>query len=182
MAIKEPHELNWKDTSIDGGCLPSSINWDALLEYATTLRQAQHNESRLTCTLLPRYNMGGLHIIRLLEFNDGTRWVARIQLHSASEDSAKRLLHEIHTMSAIRQQQSVPVPMVFGYESSTDNPVGAAFILMEFIPGDTAMDSFGGWDTHRGRIPSEYKPHFHRQVAHMQVSSISVYTLFYYKL
>lgn len=170
MAIKQPHELNWKKTDIDKERSLPAINWDALQEYAIALRQAQRDDGPPpTCNLLPQYNMGGLHIIRLLQFNDGARWVARIQLHSGSDESAKRLLHEVHTLSVIREQRRVPVPEVFGYESTTNNPVGVAFILMDFVPGDSAMDSFGGWHAHHGKIPSRYKSKFYHQVAQMQV-------------
>ncbi|KAK7408621.1 hypothetical protein QQX98_009185 [Neonectria punicea] len=171
MAIKQPHELNWKKTDIDKERSLPAINWDALQEYAIALRQAQRDDGPPpTCNLLPQYNMGGLHIIRLLQFNDGARWVARIQLRSGSDESAKRLLHEVHTLSVIRERRRVPVPEVFGYESTINNPVGVAFILMDFIPGDSAMDSSGGWHAHHGKIPSRYKSKFYHQVAQMQVS------------
>ncbi|KAK7420723.1 hypothetical protein QQZ08_010258 [Neonectria magnoliae] len=175
MAIKQPHELNWKKTDIDKERSLPAINWDALQEYAIALRQAQGDDGPPpTCNLLPQYNMGGLHIIRLLQFNDGARWVARIQLHSGSDESAKRLLHEVHTLSVIREQRRVPVPEVFGYESTTNNPVGVAFILMDFVPGDSAMDSFGGWHAHHGKIPSRYKSKFYHQVAQMQADLASI--------
>ncbi|KAI5464388.1 hypothetical protein BGZ63DRAFT_451628 [Mariannaea sp. PMI_226] len=163
MAIKQPHELNWKNTDISKDrCLPI-INWDALQDYAISLRPAPCDNEPPTCSLLPQYNMGGLHIIRILQFNDGARWVARIQLHSGSDESAKRLLHEVHTLSVIREHGRVPVQRF-----------GVAFTLMEFIPGDSAMESFGGWHAHRGKIPLQYKSKFYHQVAQMQTDLASI--------
>ncbi|KAI6349067.1 hypothetical protein MCOR25_010722 [Pyricularia grisea] len=45
---------------------------------------------------------------------------------------------------------------------------------MEFVPGDTVMDSFGGYEVHRGQIPQHHKPSFVRQVAKLQVEMASV--------
>lgn len=61
----------------------------------------------------------------------------------------------------------MPVPGVYGYDAS-GRIIGRAFMLMEFIPGSTAMDAFGGWDVHKGEIPAEYKEYFARQIARVQ--------------
>ncbi|KAG2420429.1 hypothetical protein HFD88_000041 [Aspergillus terreus] len=47
-------------------------------------------------------------------------------------------------MALVRSQTSVPLPNVFGYELTDANEIGAAFILMEFLPGPSAMDADGG--------------------------------------
>ncbi|OAT13807.1 hypothetical protein BDBG_08936 [Blastomyces gilchristii SLH14081] len=118
--------------------------------------------------------MGGLHLVRLLIFNDNTKWIARIQLRECNSESIKHLLHEVHTLALIREQTRIPVPQVFGYELSRVNIVGAAFMIMEFIPGNTAMDAFGGWHVHKGEIPSNYKAKFFRAIAGIQVEMASI--------
>ncbi|KAK4123639.1 hypothetical protein N657DRAFT_680810 [Parathielavia appendiculata] len=45
-------------------------------------------------------------------------------------------------MSAVRAKSPVPVPRVFAHDATGESGVGAAFMLLEFVPGDTAMDSF----------------------------------------
>ena len=65
----------------------------------------------------------------------------------------------------------LPVPEVYGYEAAADNKVRAAFMLMNFIPGDTAMDASGGYDCHRGEIPPQNKPRFCDDVAKAQVGA-----------
>ena len=42
-------------------------------------------------------------------------------------------------------------------------------MLMEFIAGDTAMDSFGGYDVHKGEIPQEFRAKAHAMMADIQV-------------
>ncbi|KGO54606.1 Aminoglycoside phosphotransferase [Penicillium expansum] len=86
--------------------------------------------------------MGGLHLARILEFDDGTKWVARIQQHKLTSELEKRLLHEIHTLSILHEQTDVPVPEVYGYETNPD-VIGRAFMIMEFIPGNTGTDFTG---------------------------------------
>jgi hypothetical protein len=61
------------------------------------------------------------------------------------------------------------VPQIYGYELDDANPVGAAFILMEFLPGSSAMDAAGGYDVHRGRVPVEWRGAFYREMASIQV-------------
>ncbi|POR33167.1 Uncharacterized protein TPAR_06618, partial [Tolypocladium paradoxum] len=164
--------LNWKKKDI-AKAVPLRVNWDALQQYALRLRQPQWQGSTTpsfsTCVLLPQYTMGGLHLVRLVEFDDGNRWVVRIQLHGGTHQSSQRLIHEVHTLSLVREKTDIPAPRVFGFESTTSNPVGVPFFLMEFIPGNTAMDAFGGYDVHHGEIPAQYKSFLIQQTAKIQV-------------
>lgn len=101
-------------------------------------------------------------------FNDDTKWIARIQLRESTPSSKERLLHEVHTLSIVRERTDIPVPEVFGYEAGGET-IGGAFMLMEFVPGNTGMDSFGGWDAHHGEIPAQLKGAFSRNIARIQV-------------
>jgi len=56
-------------------------------------------------------------------------------------------------MGVVRERSQIPVPEVYAYEANCDNAVGVPFILLEFMPRDTAMDSFGGYSTHKGVTP-----------------------------
>ena len=162
-------ELNWKNVDFANENSFPPVNWAALQKYAINLKKAQQGVLTTICTLRPEYNMGGLHLVRLLEFNDSSKWVARIQLGTCTAESTKRLLHEVHTLSLVRERSRIPVPQVYGYESTDKNAVGAAFFLLEFIPGNTAMDAFGGWDFHGGEIPQEHRPKFYCETAAIQV-------------
>ncbi|KAH3545720.1 hypothetical protein KXW20_007682, partial [Aspergillus fumigatus] len=52
-------------------------------------------------------------------------------------------------MELVRARTDIPVPRVFGFELDDANPVRAAFILMDFLPGSSAMDAEGGYDAHQ---------------------------------
>jgi hypothetical protein len=161
--------LNWHADISQDSSIPA-IDWSALQRHAIHTRQSLgQNPITSNCHIPPFYNKGGLHLVRLLEFDDKTKWIARIQLHEWTPDSEKRLLHEIHTLSILKERTDVPVPVVFDYDAS-GKIIGRAFMLMEFIPGSTAMDAFGGWKVHHGEIPAEYKESFTQRIARIQVS------------
>jgi hypothetical protein len=42
-------------------------------------------------------------------------------------------------------------------------------MILEYIPAITAMDSFGGWDEHKGRIPQHFRTDYHTSMADIQV-------------
>ncbi|KAL3456031.1 hypothetical protein BJX64DRAFT_271350 [Aspergillus heterothallicus] len=171
--------LNWKDNShpfrrdLRTACL-DRVNWTALTAYASALN------NNIPCTLLTKSTTGGVHLIRILEFADTNartntktkiHWIARVQLEPSTPSTATALRAEIATMQLIRAQAGkyVPVPEIFGYEVDDANCVGAAFILMEILPGSSAMDACGGWEVHRGRIPDVWRRGFYREMAGIQV-------------
>ncbi|GES58310.1 phosphotransferase enzyme family [Aspergillus terreus] len=143
------------------------VSWDALCRYASS------KNSGRPCTLLGMSTIGGVYLIRLLSFGD-MQWIARVQLEPSTPLSASLLRAEIDTMALVRAKTDIPIPHVFGYEFSDANEIGAAFILMEFLPGPSAMDADGGYETHHGQIPTTKKEEFYREVAGIQVQMASV--------
>ncbi|KXG46864.1 Aminoglycoside phosphotransferase [Penicillium griseofulvum] len=75
-------------------------------------------------------------------------------------------------MQFIKEHSSLPVPRVFAYEFDEKNSVGAAFILMEVLPGSVAMDALGGYEAHRGVIPNQHRQDFYRSVAKCHLTSL----------
>lgn len=162
--------LNWATTDINGEDSLGPVNWEALVQYAVDIKlQLDGINGPITCQLSSEYNMGGLNLVRRLHFQDGTCWVARIQLHKPTPESTERLVQEVHTMAVVRERSAIPVPEVFAYEANCVNPVAVPFIIMEFIPGNTAMDSFGGYNEHKGKTPLQFKANFHIAIADIQV-------------
>jgi len=106
--------------------------------------------------------MGGLHVVH---FHDGTSWVAQLQLREATADSPQRRIQEVCTVQVIRERSNIPVPEINAYEPTADNTVGVAFISMDLIAADTAMDAFGGWLVHKGKVPPRFRDHFHAAMA-----------------
>lgn len=163
--------LNWdpfRQPSLDEAM--RGIDWETLCQLASDLKNGT------PCTLLPMINAGLNNLIRVVQFEDGTQWVARIPLHlgKQSDKGSIKLRTEVHTMQLINEScgSDLPVPRIFAYEADTNNRVGVPFILMELIAANTAMDSAGGYPIHRGVIPPEYRLNFHRSVARFHVSLI----------
>lgn len=44
-------------------------------------------------------------------------------------------------------------------------------MILEYIPADTAMDSFGGWFVHKGKIATHFKKKYYAAMAEIQVRS-----------
>jgi hypothetical protein len=168
-----PTQLNWKSDDIEQNESLAFIDWDALKRYAANARR-HVDGMQFSCHLSPEYNMGGLHVVRRIDFEDNVHWLARLQLEPPTPESCQRMLNEVHTMAAVRSRSKIPVPQVFTYDTTGESGVGAALMLMEFVPGDTAMDSFGGWATHKGETPAQFKDKFHAELADIQVEMASI--------
>ncbi|CAK7238186.1 hypothetical protein SEUCBS140593_010412 [Sporothrix eucalyptigena] len=159
--------LNWKehkynlDASMDNAM--RQTNWPALCQLAANLRDD------VPCVPLDYATNGLNNMARLLQFEDGVLWVARVAMRRSSADTAK-LRSEVDTMRWIRHQSSLPVPEIFAYEVDEHNAVGVPFVLMSFVPGNTAMDAGGGYETHHGIIPAAHRLRFYHAVAACHVS------------
>ncbi|KAL1844701.1 hypothetical protein VTK73DRAFT_1999 [Phialemonium thermophilum] len=175
MATPRPTpQLHWKTDTAGLENSLAFIHWDALLQYASKTRRELDGAADCSCRLSLEYNMGGLHVVRRVDFGDGCRWLARLQLAPPTPESCQRLRSEVDTMAAVRARSRIAVPRVFAYDLGEASGVGAAFMLMEFVPGDTAMDSFGGWHVHRGETPAPFRAKFHAALADIQVEMASV--------
>jgi hypothetical protein len=184
--------LNWHNENfyndhptrkkVRDSCL-ERVNWPALCAYASSLKDNR------PCTLLDKSTSGGVHLIRLLEFREketNTQWIARIQLEPSTPEIATALEAEIAAMELIRSRNEagprggkpeiLVVPQIYGYKLDDANPVDAAFILMQFLPGSSAMDAAGGYDVHRGRVPVEWRSALYREMARIQVWYASTIT------
>ncbi|KAF2816794.1 uncharacterized protein BDZ99DRAFT_504780 [Mytilinidion resinicola] len=98
-------------------------NWDALLEYASKLRDGTE------CKLLPDIGMGANNMVRVIEFNYGKRWAARVLYDE-----------EVAFLNFIRESSNVPVPMTYAHETADTVGVHAPFILMECVEGNVGTD------------------------------------------
>ncbi|KAJ5251282.1 hypothetical protein N7489_001692 [Penicillium chrysogenum] len=159
--------LNWK-TDIDNDKEVPKINWTALQEFVINLRNSKSEKpTTRNCHIHEKYNLGGLHLARILEFDDGMKWIARIQLHKLTSELEKRLFHEISTLSILHEQTDVPVPEVYGYETNPDL-IGRAFMIMQFIPGNTGTD-FTGFCSKD--IPPQFQAKFYHEMARIHAIS-----------
>lgn len=143
----------------------ASVDWVALREYAAAVRKG------IDCSLLPDIGLGYNHMVRIVEFTDGVRWVARLRLPSlagcySAEGALKTKIDcEFHTISLLRQRTNLPIPEIYAYEGRSDCSVKAPFMLMDCLEGNVGMDL--GME-----IPPEYKQAFLSGLAKIHVSNI----------
>lgn len=118
----------------------TSVNWPALQEFAASKRNGT------SCRLLPDIGLGYNHMVRIIEFVDGGRWVARLKLPSLEKaDTSEQTLDstgicEFNTMSLLEQKTTIPIPKIHSFEARFDCSVGAPFMLMDCLEGNVGMD------------------------------------------
>ncbi len=140
-----------------------SVDWDALCRYASKLNNDE------TCTMDPQITMGGRNLVRIINFANGTRWVARFRMPSSHKNknyaSDHILKQEVDCMQLVKQRTDVPVPTVFGYIASPVNAIGGAFILMECLSGNAAVKL-----QRREPMSAKQRKSFYDEIARFQVS------------
>ena len=87
---------------------------------------------------------------------------------SQSEEERSRLVQgEVDCLRLVKERTTVPVPMIFGYVTSTQNEIGAPFMLMECLSGNTGVDLNRNDEAHG--VPLKHKPSFYEEMARLQV-------------
>ncbi|KAM0438678.1 hypothetical protein ACHAPT_001434 [Fusarium lateritium] len=113
------------------------LNLDKLKDLATKALQANYTSAK-------RLTRGSWHEIFVLKFQESSAAsfqslarsgysciarFARVKGASAKEES------EIATIRHVKQHTSIPVPEIYYQDLDPDNEIGAAFVLMEKLPG-----------------------------------------------
>ncbi|KAL3475579.1 serine/threonine protein kinase [Aspergillus californicus] len=76
---------------------------------------------------------GGFNRVLSVTMEDGFRAVVKIP-YWISVPKTYATASEVATLKFLRSK-GIPVPEVYGWSSTTDNPVGVEFIIMEYAPG-----------------------------------------------
>ncbi|KAK2753264.1 hypothetical protein FQN54_007955 [Arachnomyces sp. PD_36] len=118
----------------------STAKFEFLESQAIIARTRQEDlPSTLTCSINPsRFTWGFNNIVFEVAFSDGIYWIARVQHtleDSSSNESYATTISEISTINLIRSRTTIPVPQVFDYCISSDNPFGYPYMLTEYLPG-----------------------------------------------
>lgn len=154
----------------------SGVNWHALCDFASS------KNFGIPCTILSDHTFGGgRHIVKLLSFGH-IQWIARIQREPSTPLTARCFRAEIDAMELVRTRTNISVPKIYAYELEDTNIVGAPFILMEYLPGESAIDAEGGYEVHQGQVPLTRRDPFYKGVASIQVSSNANIFDFYTRL
>ena len=157
----------WQSHSYVEGRFPkvqpflASIKWEALCLFASRLNE---NEQ---CTLDPQIAMGGRNVVRILNFSNGTRWIARIRLPPIDQEANRLVQGEVDCIKLVRELTSIPVPEIYGCSADPDL-IGAPFILMEALQGNAAVD------LNNRLIHPEHKDSFYRSLAEYQAETSSI--------
>ncbi|KAJ5631942.1 hypothetical protein N7490_008281 [Penicillium lividum] len=88
------------------------------------------------CPDIAKLAEGGFNKLFLLRAKNGREVIARIPTPIAGPPHYTTA-SEVATMDFLRAVLKLPVPKVLAYSTSSDNPVGAEYILMERVEGDS---------------------------------------------
>ncbi|KAL4873120.1 hypothetical protein BDV12DRAFT_209107 [Aspergillus spectabilis] len=144
----------------------NSVDWDALLKYATVAR------SGIDCKLLPDIGIGYNHMVRIIEFTDNIRWVARLRMplpakrESDSVLARIRMEREYNIIQLVRRETKIPTPEVHVLELESDS-VKAPFMLMDCLRGNVGMDL-------SMKIPPEHKLGVFTQMAAIHIEMFNI--------
>ena len=102
--------------------------------------------ARIPCKVDPNPACGSYNLIFFVEFDDGKIWVLKLSANGHprcwDEYAARALESEASTMRWIRGKTTIPVPEVYGFNSSMENAIGCPYILMEYNEGQSL---YKGW-------------------------------------
>ena len=102
--------------------------------------------TRTPCKVDPNPARGSYNLIFFIDFDDGKSWVLKVSANGHSrcwdEFAAGALESEAFTMRWIREKMTIPLPEVYGFDSSMDNAIGCPYIMMEYIKGQSLYE---GW-------------------------------------
>lgn len=109
---------------------------------------------------LTRFASGFNNIVLELSFSDNVYWIARIPYEALNEEDRTSMLSEIATVKIIRKHTTVPVPQVFDFAASADQPFGYPYVLMEYLGGRTLPNGLA-------TIPQQHHAKVAKQLANI---------------
>ncbi|ESZ89545.1 serine/threonine protein kinase [Sclerotinia borealis F-4128] len=121
----------------------------------------QENEADILhygCTVLPTAIYGSYNVLKIIEFSDGLRWIVRILSTGLkgqyTAESSTSLKSDALTMRFIKANTTMPVPEIYDFSATTENDVGAPYILMSFLDG---VPVYEVWFDESGEVPKEIR-------------------------
>ncbi|KAG4252944.1 hypothetical protein FPRO04_07008 [Fusarium proliferatum] len=140
-----------------------SANFEYLETCAIESRRKHQPSLSLdvSCSVdLKHFASGFNNVVLEIAFSDSVFWVARIPYQTLNDSDKTSLLSEIATMRIIQQHTTIPIPRVFSFEMSTDQPFGYPYMFMEHrghsLPNGLATT-----------VPYEHRPKVAKQLANV---------------
>jgi hypothetical protein len=142
----------------------SSANFEHLRKCAIDSRRRHQMDLPLDikCSInLTQFATGFNNLVLELAFSDNIYWIARIPYRTIDNNTKTSLLSEIATMNIVRQRTSIPIPRVFEFEMSVEEPFGYPYVLMEYLGGRKLDDGLAK------SIPRQYHAKAAKQLANV---------------
>ncbi|GFG05129.1 hypothetical protein IFM61392_03672 [Aspergillus lentulus] len=124
----------------------------------------------LSCRLDGGFLNGAYNLGQKFAFDDGTIWFLRLPRASSisPEYADEKVAMEVEALHLIRENTSIPVPEIYAWGFSEENPLGLGpFMLMSFIDGVCLKDVLGedGSRLLKQGIPDADIEYVYRQMA-----------------
>ncbi|KAF3070952.1 hypothetical protein GL218_00779 [Daldinia childiae] len=118
-----------------------------------------------SCTGVERINLtnftsGFNNVVLELTFSDNVYWIARIPHQALDDGDRTSMLSEIATMKIIKKHTTIPIPQVFDFETSAEQPFGYPYIFTEYLRGRTLPNGLA-----TTTIPHKYHTKVAKQLA-----------------
>ena len=145
----------------------NTIDLNALEAVALKVRQSRdqaqsscvtnEQDLLLSCKVLTPPRTGSYSIAYLVEFSDGVKWIAHVPgsgVDSFEALEAQNFISNIRTMSFIQSSTSIPIPEVFSWKATKDNPVKVPYRLESFVEGTSLSEKWtdSSWTTECKRL------------------------------
>lgn len=108
---------------------------------------------------LTHFTYGFNNLVLELAFSDSVYWIARIR-HQALDDGDGISQRDCYD-EEIQQHTTIPVPRVFDFETSADQPFGYPYVFMEYLGGRTPPNRLAI------AIPHQHHTKVAKQLAHV---------------
>jgi len=117
-----------------------SITVGDMTRLASRIRHRVLHASTSTSRLVARV-AGPFNLVHIVEL-DHLKRVIRVPASTGSGDgmtktAARALESQVTVMRLIAKETRIPVPTVYEFDTSSDNDIGAPYICMSFVSGDT---------------------------------------------
>lgn len=115
----------------------ASIPTHSLILLATHLQKTVlHTEASKSC-LVSRIS-GSFNIAHIIQL-DNLKLVIRVPAsgwgNGMTETAALAIRSQVATLRLIKSQTTIPVPEIYGFDTTCNNEIGAPYICMSFMPG-----------------------------------------------
>ncbi|KAF8213563.1 kinase-like domain-containing protein [Mycena galopus ATCC 62051] len=101
---------------------------------------ARHRSTPLfvPCTVAPIPKSGSFNVVWFIDFADGIQWVFRTPINPTDEWSLtdeKSMRSDFIAIQLIQSRTTIPIPPIYDFCATPDNPIGRPYMLMESVKG-----------------------------------------------